>query len=451
MMSNSLAIAAVTSTLRSMLDSASGGLTANLPADIPSSLGLGSVSVTTKTPDKARPSAETANQVNIYLYQTAPNAAFCNMDMPRKARPGEIAQPPVALTLHYLLSAYGHNDDETAAHILLGQAMRIFHDNAVLDHSAIRAALGGNDLYEQVEHVRISPQPLSIEEISKLWTAFQTQYRISSAYRVEVVLIESSRPSQAPLPVLTRGKDDSGPSAVAGNSLPVITSVLPPNRQSSAFLGDELTIAGQNLNNLSAVRFTLINSRADTPAILLPPAAVQVIQDGIKVTLPNDVAAQTTWVAGFYTVAVVVNRTLNGTSQTWSSNELPLSLAPRIQKIEPANPIPRDAGGKVTLAVTCQPQVKLAVVDPTHMRFDQQVVLLLGTARQIAPEAPPPPPAIPAQPPTSSDKLTFLFPVSAAELGEYLVRLRVDGVDLPMVDRTVTPPTFDASQKVTIA
>jgi hypothetical protein len=50
--------------------------------------------------------------------------------------------------------------------------------------------------------------------------------------------------------------------------------------------------------------------------------------------------------------------------------------------------------------------------------------------------------------------VTFVFPVSAGELGEYLVRLRVDGVDLPIVDRTVTtpptPPTFHASQKVTI-
>jgi hypothetical protein len=59
-MSNSLAIAAVTATLRSMLDSASGGLTANLPADIPSSLGLDSVTVTTKTHEKARPSAKTS-------------------------------------------------------------------------------------------------------------------------------------------------------------------------------------------------------------------------------------------------------------------------------------------------------------------------------------------------------------------------------------------------------
>ena len=432
-MSNSLAIAAVTKTLQHLLTTG--------VSDMPGQ-------VIAKPPEKAQ---ATADQLNIFLYHMPLNAAWRNMDMPRQVRPGETSQPPLGLNLYYLITGYGSEDSELRSQQWLGKAMSVLHDHPLLGAEEIKGALDGSGLEDQIERVRITPQNLSSDEMSKLWTAFQAPYRNSMAYQVDVVLIESNRPSQAPLPVLTRGKDDSGPSAVAGNSLPVITSVVPPNRQSSAFLGDELTIAGQNLNNLSAVRFTLINSRADTPAILLPPAAVQVIQDGIKVTLPNDVAAQKTWVAGFYTVAVVVNRTLNGTSQTWSSNELPLSLAPRIQKIEPANPIPRDGGGKVTLTVTCQPQVKLAVVDPTHMRFDQQVVLLLGTARQITPEAPPPPPAPPAQPPTSSDKSTFLFPVSAAELGEYLVRLRVDGVDLPTVDRTVTPPTFDASQKVTIA
>ena len=32
---------------------------------------------------------------------------------------------------------------------------------------------------------------LDIEEISKLWTAFQTNYRISAAYSVSAVLIQN--------------------------------------------------------------------------------------------------------------------------------------------------------------------------------------------------------------------------------------------------------------------
>jgi hypothetical protein len=34
--------------------------------------------------------------------------------------------------------------------------------------------------------------------------------------------------------------------------------------------------------------------------------------------------------------------------------------------------------------------------------------------------------------------------------GEYFVRLRVDGVDSLLIDRTVQPPKFKASQKMSI-
>jgi Pvc16 N-terminal domain len=434
-MSNSLAIAAVTKTLLNLITRG--------VHDMPGQ------KVTTLSPEKARKTSE--DQLNIFLYHAPLNAAWRNMDMPRQIRPGETGQPPLGLNLHYLITGYGKDDDEILGQQWLGKAMSILHDHPVLGAQEIRVALAESGLQDQIERVRITPQSMSADEMSKLWTAFQAPYRISMAYQVDVVLIESTRPAQTPLPVLTRGQDDRGVSATAGDTAPILETVRLPNRQSSALLGDELTVIGQSLGDLSAVRFTLVNSRlAIAPTILLPAAATQPTEKGIKVTLPDDAAAHTTWAAGFYTVAVLVDSVVNGKLQTWSSNELPISLAPRVEKIEPANPVARDGNGNVTLTLTCKPEVKLAMVDPTHMRFDQQVVLLLGTVRQIAPQAPLAPPPLPAQPPQSTDKLTFVFPVSADEVGEYLIRLRVDGVDLPLVDRTVSPPQFDPSQKVTI-
>jgi hypothetical protein len=174
-MSNSLAIAAVTATLRHLLDH---GLNADVPG----------TRVTTRPPDKARDGSG-GNQVNLFLYQTLPNAAWRNIDLPAAGRAS--GQPPLALNLYYLLSAYGQNEDDPDpySHRLLGEAMRLFHEQPLLDPAAIRAALPGNDLHEQVERVRISLQPLSLEEMSKLWSTFQTQYRISVAYEVSVVLI----------------------------------------------------------------------------------------------------------------------------------------------------------------------------------------------------------------------------------------------------------------------
>ena len=178
--------------------------------------------VIAKPPEKAQ---ATADQLNIFLYHMPLNAAWRNMDMPRQVRPGETGQPPLGLNLYYLITGYGSEDSELRSQQWLGKAMSVLHDHPLLGAEEIKGALDGSGLEDQIERVRITPQNLSSDEMSKLWTAFQAPYRNSMAYQVDVVLIESNRPSQAPLPVLTRGKDDSGPSAVAGNSLPVITSV----------------------------------------------------------------------------------------------------------------------------------------------------------------------------------------------------------------------------------
>jgi hypothetical protein len=127
-MSNSLAIAAVTATLRRLLDQ---GLNAELPG----------TRVSTRPPDRAREN-HTGNQVNLFLYQTLPNAAWRNI-APGPASPGGASVPPLALNLYYLLSAYGQNEDDPDpySHRLLGEAMRILHDHPVLDPREIREAL----------------------------------------------------------------------------------------------------------------------------------------------------------------------------------------------------------------------------------------------------------------------------------------------------------------------
>jgi hypothetical protein len=180
-MSNSLAIAAVTAALRNLLDR---GLNAELPG----------TRVTTRPPDKARDAAA-GNQVNLFLYQTLPNAAWRNIELPPPGGVPAGGPPPLALNLYYLLSAYGQGDDDSGpySHRLLGEAMRLLHEHSVLDPAALRHALPGSDLHEQAERVRVTLQPLSLEEMNRLWGLFQTQYRISVAYEVSVVLIASAR------------------------------------------------------------------------------------------------------------------------------------------------------------------------------------------------------------------------------------------------------------------
>ena len=229
-MSNSLAISAVTSTLRNML--AQGLADDGTVAD---------TVFTTQPLDKARNG--TTNQLNLFLYQTLPNAAWANHDLP-PAHNGEAGWPALSLDLHYLLTAYGRDDDDVWGHHVLGRAMGVLHDNPVLDPAAIRAALADNDLDLQPERVRITGLPLTLDELSKLWTAFQTQFRVSAGYRVSVVLIQSAQPIRAPLPVLDRG------AAAQGNldpPYPALFAASPPSDNPSARFGDLVTLTGAHL------------------------------------------------------------------------------------------------------------------------------------------------------------------------------------------------------------
>ena len=105
-----------------------------------------------------------------------------------------------------MLTAYGsENDDESVSHRVLGGAMSVLHDHPLLDAQEISDALAGSGLETQFERVRITPIALPMDEMSKLWTALQSNYRLSAGYEITVLLIDGSeRPVKAALPVLKR-------------------------------------------------------------------------------------------------------------------------------------------------------------------------------------------------------------------------------------------------------
>ncbi|MGK7911158.1 MAG: DUF4255 domain-containing protein [Synechococcus sp.] len=442
-MSNSLAIAAVTATLRNLLNDTQKGL----PAE------LADAAVTTKPLDKAGngngSNEGSSNLVNLFLYQTEPNAAWRNMEMPIQVKPGETGQPPLALNLYYLITAYGKGDEDILAHRLLGKAMSIFHDRPVLGRAEIEAALPGNNLYQQVERVRITPQPMSSEEMSKLWATFQTQYRISAAYQVAVVLIDSTRPGKAALPILSRGSDDRGVNTVASSS-PFLREVHLPNRKPSAELGDILKIRGEGLDSDNLmVRFRYQRSNfaepSDLPILLpveispLPERAATEMQVQLPTADTPGVPAQ--WPAGFYTLSLVIQRP---NLPNWTTNELPFCLAPQLVITQPTPPpgatIAEAPTGDVNLRLTCTPPVLLKISPGEPVKLLQRVILLFGD-REISVQSA-------STIADSSTELNFL--VRDAEPETYILRLRVDGVDSIPIDFTNIPPQFADDQKVKI-
>ncbi len=140
--------------------------------------------------------------------------------------------------------------------ILLGFAMRIFHNTPVVPRSTIQAALtaldsgtpsneqqlvSGGTLASQIEHIRITPEALTTEEIYRLWTAFQVSYRPTTSYQVSVVVIQDTESFQSNLPVKRR-------SLVAlPLTGPMITSITPQ----MIAVGQLLTINGSNFLSAS--------------------------------------------------------------------------------------------------------------------------------------------------------------------------------------------------------
>lgn len=119
--------------------------------------------------------------INIYLYQVLEDPHGKNR--PWHTRPnGDRAYPPLALKLYYLLTPYA--GDLLTEHHILGDAMRTLYERAI-----IRDTLLPESLRLVVDQVAIALMPLQLEELTRIWSALQSPYRLSVAYEVRVVPI----------------------------------------------------------------------------------------------------------------------------------------------------------------------------------------------------------------------------------------------------------------------
>ncbi|MGH4008701.1 MAG: DUF4255 domain-containing protein [Pseudonocardiaceae bacterium] len=194
-MSNGLAIAAVTSTLRYVLERA---------LQHPHPGPVGGARVTTLRPGQLTDtSVGHGPSINVFLYRVTPNHAWNLADLPTGSTNGSVGnQRVVALDLHYLITCHGQ-DESLDAQRLLGRTVTALAVTPVLTRDVVADAmdtyateaettfLADADLADQVEPVKVSPTSMSLEEMSKLWSVLQTPYLPSLTYTATVVLIES--------------------------------------------------------------------------------------------------------------------------------------------------------------------------------------------------------------------------------------------------------------------
>lgn len=184
-MSSPLSIASVTSVIKSVLEN---GLVMHGATAV-----VGELAVTALPPDRITTGSDERSQLNIYLYRITPNTAWRAIPVASGGR-----SVPLSLDLHYLLTAYGERDYH--AETLLGSAMELLHETPVLTRETIaptlaaQAARGGSgaqifaDVIDSIDRITLSPEFLSMEDLTKLWSALQARYRLSATYQASVLM-----------------------------------------------------------------------------------------------------------------------------------------------------------------------------------------------------------------------------------------------------------------------
>ncbi len=431
-MSNALAIASVTAVLRDLLNN---GL---IDHDV--SAALGNVIVSSLSPDRIDlDSQNQQSRLNVFLYQVTPNASWRNAGLPSRNSNGDrLTNPPLALNLHYLLTAYGAL--ELHAEILLGYGMQLLHETPVLTRSAIRTALappsqvtGGNlppqlqalftsELAEQVEQIKIVPETPNTEEISRLWSAIGAPYRPTAAYQASVVLIESKQPTKSALPVRARNI------YVVPFNQPVVEQVTSQANTGDPIVLNQPVLAGQNLVLIGrGLRGDVV--RLNIGGIEVTPADEDVTDTQIIVPLPDALQA------GVQGVQVIQLRLMGtppvphrGVESNLAAFVLRPTIDPPTSVVFAAGPGPSPISGTVTLSVNPaigDAQRVLLFLNEFLPLTSPPAVVKAEAYSFIAPLRTPLSP--PSGPPGSSQSITI--PVSGVKAGTYLVRIQVDGAE----------------------
>ncbi len=140
----------------------------------------------------------TPNHISIFLYHIIENGYMKNQPIVRNGA-RLVNYPPLSLNLYYLLTPYvittQNNSESLGVHTLLGRAMQAFYDNAILEGTALLDALpaGQKDYYENIEELKITLNPVSLDDLTKLWGSLDTPMRLSVCYEVRVIMIDSKR------------------------------------------------------------------------------------------------------------------------------------------------------------------------------------------------------------------------------------------------------------------
>jgi hypothetical protein len=239
-------------------------------------------------------------RLNWFLYRITPAPALMNMESPQTGWQTRRGRPPLALTLHYLLSAdpgeLSEDGNEIAvAHDALTSTMMVLHEHAILGADTVITSSPGRTISQLtsaldglVEPVRITMDPVPLETITALWSSGVKSLRVSVAYQVSLVTVPSPVPFTPGPPVQERIV------AVSPSTGPKITAAQPE----LASFGTPVDVTVTGLGSTIDVTLSRLDGDPDDPADGRPDPgsthstgpwrlAAAPARGGLSVSLPN--------------------------------------------------------------------------------------------------------------------------------------------------------------------
>ncbi len=424
-MSNYRAIAAVTAALSEMIAVAIDGV-------------LPMATVTNLRPGAATAGDTSPPSVNVYLYRAEPNGSLRNVADPVRLADGRLVRRPVsAWNLQYLLTCIGA-EEALEPEILLGAVVTALNANPTLASGLLanvdatltsetgnRKYAAGSELEQQADRVRVTPIDLSLETLTQLWSSITSEpYALSVAYQAGVVLMLPDMVPQPALPVAGQ------PSAVVATlNIPRITAVIADTGpQTPIVIASTLVLTGQSLRGE--------NTRVHVGPLVIELASDEITDGRIELELspeeggtpkPRELEPGVHGVRVSHWMNVAAEGKPPQLRPAATSNVVPIVLRPTITaefKIEAAK-------RKIIVTVAPKPDPawegllllnEVGIDHPRARVLDSWTLHVNGEA--------------------------LIFDASAVPVGDWLVRLQVNGAESPL-ERG--PDGVYAEPKVTVS
>lgn len=395
--------------------------------------------------------------VNLYLYRVNESPFLKNQPWPgdRSGVPPSPA-PALSLELFYLMTPFApssNDEDEDMGHRMLGAAMLVLHQHPILNRTHIQGFDSDGRLppalLDSFEDIKIRLHPVSIDELSKIWSTIGKPYRLSVSY--EVTLVQVTPPVRQPA---ATSIVQSPHLEVTTADAPRLTGLVPPAGPLATLVGVTVAPALLQINGFGFVLrgqppiVTIGGNQAVLNAaptatqlnIVLPTTLAAGPEVDVRVSLLGRASRPLTFTVSPWISSLSVLRTsleAAGTVLTISGSGLGNAAAVRGARADGlvwSSPVP---AGATPTAVTCalpvgsQANATASSANPGNGLYDLRIVLANGNVSnprtlEVIPIVTPP--AGPG-PPSTYNPATRTVTLHGVRLDGVAVRMTIDGAE----------------------